>query len=131
MTYLIVKYLHSLTALLTISGFILRGAWMIKGNPLLQRRVTKIAPHVVDTVFFLAGIALVWMLNLNVITQPWLLFKFVGLIVYIVLGTIAIKRGPTLQIRIIAFIAAIAVFAYIIGVAIAKSPASWLKMFAG
>ncbi|MDH3614989.1 MAG: SirB2 family protein [Gammaproteobacteria bacterium] len=42
------------------------------------------------------------------------------------LGTVAIRRGSTLRIRIIAFVGALSVFAYIVGVALSKSPASWL-----
>ena len=64
-------------------------------------------------------------------SSPWLLAKFAGLITYIVLGAIAIKRGPTLQIRSIAFVGAIAIVADISGGAVAKSPASWLKVLAG
>ncbi|MCH9696323.1 MAG: SirB2 family protein [Gammaproteobacteria bacterium] len=126
MSYLLLKNIHMGAAVLTISGFILRSIWMMQGSELLQHRVTRIAPHIIDTVFLLAGIALVWLLGLNVFTQPWLLAKFTGLIVYIVLGTIAIKRGPTRQIRITAFVAALAVFAYISGVAMSKSVLSWI-----
>jgi uncharacterized membrane protein SirB2 len=113
-------------AILTISGFILRGIWMLRGSVLLQYRVTKIAPHIIDTLFLLSGIALIWLLGLNVFAQPWLLAKFGGLIVYIVLGTVAIKRGRTRQIRCIALVAALVVFAYIAGIAISKSPLSWM-----
>ena len=95
----------------------------------LQLKLIRIAPHIIDTLFLLSGIALVYQLQLNVFSQPWLLAKITGLIAYIVLGTIAIKRGPTLQIRVIAFVAALATFAYIIGIALTKSPASWLKLF--
>lgn len=126
MTYLLIKTLHIGTAILTISGFALRGYWMITQSEKLQHKVTRIAPHVVDTVFLLSGITLVFMLNLNPLSQPWLLAKFAGLILYIVLGTFAIKRGATLKIRVIAFIGALTVFAYIAGVAITKSAASWL-----
>ena len=125
--YLILKYAHTVAAVATISGFVLRGYWMLTDSAHLQHRVTKIAPHIVDTVFFLAGIGMLWLLHLNPFTQGWLLAKFAGLIVYIVLGTIAIKRGPTKQIRAIAFIAAISAFAYVVGVALSKSPLSWLK----
>ena len=131
LTYLLIKSLHMITAVATISGVVLRGYWMMIGSEKLQLKVVRIAPHIIDTLFVLSGIVLVSILQLNAFTAPWLLAKFAGLIAYIVLGTIAIKRGPTLQIRIITFVAAIAVFAYIIGVAVAKSPASWLKVLAG
>jgi uncharacterized membrane protein SirB2 len=130
LTYLLIKSLHMLTALATISGFVLRGYWMMSHSEKLELRITRVAPHVIDTVFLLSGIAMVWLLQLDAFSQPWLLAKFVGLIVYVVLGTIAIKRGPTMQIRIVAFVSALAVFAYIVGVAMTKSPASWLALLA-
>ena len=130
MTYLILKYAHVVSAIATISGFLLRGFWMLTESPLLQHRVARIAPHFVDTIFLLSGIAMLWMLHLNPLTQGWLLAKFIGLIAYVLLGTIAIKRGPTKQIRTIALVGAVSVFAYIGGVALAKSPLSWLSYFA-
>jgi len=128
MTYLILKAIHIVAAMTTISGFLLRGYWMLTGSDKLQHRVTRIVPHVVDTVFLLSGIAMVWMLHLNAFTQPWLIAKFTGLIAYILLGTIAIKRGRTPQIRVIAMVGAVSVFAYIAGVALTKSPFSWLMV---
>ena len=124
-----IKSLHMITAIATISGFVLRGYWMMVESEHLQLKLIRIAPHIIDTLFLLSGIALVYQLQLNVFSQPWLLAKITGLIAYIVLGTIAIKRGPTLQIRVIAFVAALATFAYIVGIALTKSPASWLKLF--
>ena len=131
MTYLMIKSLHMVTGVVTISGFVLRGYWMMTQSDKLQLKVIRIVPHIVDTLFLLSGIALVSTLHINVFSESWLLAKFAGLIAYIVLGTFAIKRGATPQIRIIAFVAALAVFAYIVGVALAKSPASWLKLLAG
>jgi len=128
MTYLILKAIHIVAAMTTISGFLLRGYWMLTESDKLQHRVTRIVPHVVDTVFLLSGIAMVWMLHLNAFTQPWLIAKFTGLIAYILLGTIAIKRGRTPQIRVIAMVGAVSVFAYIAGVALTKSPFSWLMV---
>lgn len=124
--YLLLKILHMSAAIATIGGFVLRAFWMMKESELLQRKLTRILPHVVDTVFLLSGIAMLYQLSLNPFTQLWLLAKFAGLIVYIVLGTIAIKRGSTLQIRMIAAVAAVAVFAYIAGVARTHSILSWL-----
>jgi len=128
MTYLILKTVHVLAATTTISGFLLRGYWMLTESEKLQYRVVRIVPHVVDTVFLLSGVAMVWILHLNPLTQPWLIAKFTGLIAYILLGTIAIKRGGTLQIRMIALVGAVSVFAYIVGVALTKSPFSWIAV---
>ncbi len=125
MIYIKVKLLHATLAALSIGGFVLRGYWMLRGSPLLQHRLTKTLPHINDTLFFLAGVWLAWRLAINPLGEPWLVAKLVGLLVYIGLGTVALKRGSTIEIRLVAFVLAIAVFAYITGVALAKSPLSW------
>jgi uncharacterized membrane protein SirB2 len=120
------KYAHLALALLSITGFLLRGFWMMRGSALLDHRATRTVPHVVDTLFLLSGVALVLTLSLPVMQSPWLLAKFAGLVVYVVLGSIALRRGPTLALRQIAFVGALSAFAYIVGAAVSKSPASWL-----
>lgn len=117
---------HTALAALTIAGFLLRGLWMLSDSSLLTARLTRIAPHVVDTLFLIAGIAMLIVASLNPIGQPWLLAKFCGLVAYVVLGTIALKRGRTRGQRAIAFIAAVAVFAWVTGVAVTKSVTPWM-----
>ena len=126
MSYLFVKNIHTLLALLTISGFVIRGYWMMTNSGNLQHRMTRVAPHILDTVFLASGIAMLVLLSLNPLSQSWLLAKFAGLIAYILLGTVAIRRGSTRQVRVPAFVGALSVFAYVVGVALSKSPASWL-----
>ena len=126
MSYLFVKNIHTLLALLTISGFVIRGYWMMTNSGNLQHRMTRVAPHILDTVFLASGIAMLVLLSLNPLSQSWLLAKFAGLIAYMLLGTVAIRRGSTRQVRVPAFVGALSVFAYVVGVALSKSPASWL-----
>lgn len=126
MSYLFFKNIHTLLALLTISGFAIRGYWMITNSGKLQHRMTRVAPHILDTVFLLSGIAMLVLLSLNPLSQSWLLAKFAGLIAYILLGTVAVRRGSTRQVRLLAFVGALSAFAYVVGVALSKSPASWL-----
>jgi len=124
--YLMLKYTHLVFAVTAISGFAVRGYWMLAESARLSARATRIAPHVVDALFLMTGIAMVYQLSLPVLQTPWLLAKFAGLAAYIVLGVIALRRGPTMQIRLIAFVGALSAFAYIVGAALAKSPLSWL-----
>jgi len=119
------KTLHLSLALLTICGFIIRGAWMLRASSLMQHPLTRIAPHVVDALFLITGIVLVARLHLDVLQNSWLLAKFGGLIVYIALGAIALRHGQTLHIRRFAFVGALLAFVYIAGAAINKSPYSW------
>ena len=129
--YTSLKTLHALTALVTIAGFLLRGYWMLTGNALLNAKLTRVLPHVIDTLFLVSGIALLVMLDGSPLTQAWMLAKIAGLVAYIVLGMLALRRGRTEAIRNTAFVAAIAVFAYTYGIALSKSPLSWLAVFAG
>ncbi len=124
MNYLAIKHLHTTAATLSILFFVIRAFWSVNGSALLQRRVVKIVPHIVDTVLLACGITLSIMLGAAGM-QPWVLTKIVLVVVYIGVGTIAIKRGKTAKTRGIAALIAIAIFAYIVGVALNKSPASW------
>ena len=64
-------------------------------------------------------------LQLAVLQNDWLMAKFAGLLVYIVLGAIALRRGRTLKIRLVAFAGALLTFTYIVNTAITKSPIPW------
>jgi len=121
--YLTLKYLHASSAFVSLALFVTRGVWMMAAPERLQQRWVKVAPHVVDTILLASAIALVWPLGgLGTIrAQSWLVAKIVALLAYIVLGSIALKRGSTREIRVAAFFAAIAVFAYIVCVAVVKS----------
>jgi uncharacterized membrane protein SirB2 len=56
---------------------------------------------------------------------PLLKNLHLALVVYIVPGTIALKRGRTTRTRMTALLAALLTFGYIVGAAIRKSPYSW------
>ena len=120
------KQLHIIFALLTIGGFIVRGIWMLRDSPLSAHRLTRILPHIVDTLFLVTGVLLVLQLQLAVLQNSWLLAKFAGLAAYIVLGAIALRHGRTLRSRVLAFAGALLAFAYIVGAAHYKTPLSWL-----
>lgn len=122
MDYFVIKQLHISAATLSIILFITRAFWSVTGNGLLQRRVVKILPHVIDTVLLVCGVILAVMIGPE---QPWILTKIVLLIVYIGVGTIAIKRGKTPRTRATASLIAVAVFAYIVGVAVSHDSLSW------
>lgn len=118
----VVKQVHVASALLSGCGFFLRGLWMMRESPLLQARLTKIAPHVLDTVLLVSAIVLASKWGWAALEMPWLLAKIVALLLYIVLGTLALKRGRTKTVRMVAWLAALGVFVYIVMVALTKTP---------
>lgn len=117
-----IKTLHVSCAMLSGSGFILRCLWMWRESPWLKSRVTRFLPHVVDTVLLGSAILLAIRTAQYPLVHAWLSAKVVALLAYIVLGSIALKHGPTRAIRTVAAVAAVAVFAYIVAVARTRSP---------
>lgn len=122
MDYATLKTLHVATVVITLALFLLRGVWMIAESPRLAARWTRIVPHINDTVLLVSGIALAWTLGISPLEHGWLAAKIVALVAYIVLGTLALKRGKTRGQRIAAWIAALLVLGYIIAVAHAHNP---------
>ena len=98
---------------------------MLRASPLLRHRMTRIAPHVIDTLFLASGVALVVTIKLPILQSGWLLAKLAGLIVYIGLGMTAMRFGRSPEVRMLAFVGAVATFGYIVGVAYSRSPTSW------
>lgn len=120
--YFALKHLHMLCAVISIVGFIVRGALRLADSPLLQKKFVKIAPHIVDTVLLLTAIGLTISIHQYPLTTPWLTAKLIGLFVYIGLGVIALRVAKNKAIIAIAYLFAIATFGYIAMVAVAKSP---------
>ena len=129
--YAYLKLLHVTLAIVSVSGFILRAWWSVNESPLLKTKLARVAPHVVDTLFLLAGVAMIGTVSLPVLSTPWLLAKFAGLVIYILVGTVAIKRGKTREIRLTASILAVGIFAWVVGISVRKSPLSWLTPMVG
>lgn len=122
MDYSLLKHVHFTTIAITLTLFLLRGAWMMADSPRLQARWVRIVPHVNDTLLLISGLGLAIMLGQYPLVNGWLTAKLFALILYIVLGTIALKRGRTKRTRIVAWIAALLVFGYIVAVAVTHDP---------
>ncbi len=119
---LTLKLIHVSAAFISIFGFIARGILMILESAYLNQKWVKIVPHIVDTILLVTAIMLTVSINQYPLTDGWLTAKVVALLAYIVLGVIALKRGTTKQTRVFAFAAALLVFAYIVLVAVKRSP---------
>lgn len=91
----------------------------------MQQRWVRIAPHIIDTALLGSAITLAMMLNISPLETPWLLAKIIALLLYITLGTIAIKRGKSKRIRLGAWLGAQIVFLYIVLTALSHDPLPW------
>jgi uncharacterized membrane protein SirB2 len=120
--YLLVRRIHIACVIVTAGGFLLRGAWMLSRSPLLDHRLSRTLPHVNDSILLCAAVALAWMAHLNPLDHAWLMAKLIGLSGYILLGSIALRRGRTKGVRAVAFGAALMALGYIVAVALTRNP---------
>ena len=115
------KPIHVIAAAVSFTLFFVRGVWMIMDSPRLKQRWVRIVPHVNDTLLLTAAIWMAIVTHQYPGTHAWLTAKVAGLLVYIGLGMVALRHGPTRGIRIAAWIAAQTVFLYIVAVAFTRS----------
>lgn len=113
----LLKSIHVITVLVSISGFILRWIWIMQDSPRLQQRWVRITPHINDTLLLTTGIMLAVSIRQYPFVNGWLTAKVLALLVYIGLGMATIRHGKSKQQRIITGLAAILVFVYMLGVA--------------
>lgn len=126
MSYLALKHLHVTCVILSGLGFCLRGGWMLADSPLLKHRMAGVVPHIVDTLLLGSALMLAWLSGQYPFGQGWLTAKFIGLLAYIGLGTMALKRGRTKKTRTGYFVLALLSYAYIVSVALERNALPWL-----
>jgi uncharacterized membrane protein SirB2 len=120
-SYLSIKHLHITAVTLSIALFLLRAGWMLYSPWRLHARWVRTVPHVIDTALLLSGAWLAWQLGKAGVAD-WLPAKLAALVAYIVLGAFALRYGRTRGQRIAALIGALLTFAYMVAVAVTKSP---------
>lgn len=118
MSYMALKHLHLLTIVISLLLFVTRGGFALLGAQWIHRNWIRIPAHLNDTVLLLAALGLCYHLaQWPFYNSAWLTAKVVGLVAYILLGTIAIKRG-----KLWAFALSLVTFVYIGWVAVNKVP---------
>lgn len=119
--YAALKFVHVTAVVLSGAGFVLRFARTSAGR-LPAAGWRRMLPHAVDTVLLASALGLAWLGRFRLPDAPWLVAKIVGLALYILAGTIALKRGRNRCTRVAAFAGALAAFIYIVSVALTKNP---------
>ncbi|MFC3683761.1 SirB2 family protein [Hydrogenophaga luteola] len=114
--------LHITLVTLSVLWFAARGLGVLAKQAWPMAGWARGLAPVIDSLLLLAGGTLWWLLQLNPTQNHWLLAKLVLLIVYIVLGTLALKRAPTRASKALCFIAALAVVGFMASIAMARHP---------
>lgn len=121
MDYSMLKHSHMGFAYLSILLFVLRFVGFYFAPVLRRYKLLRILPHVIDTLLLVTAIILCVQIAQYPLTHHWLTAKVVGLVGFIGLGVVAMRQANRA-----AFVGAVLCFVYVLGVAKAKNPMSWL-----
>ena len=119
------KILHLSCVMFSFCLFFLRGLWVLRASPLIRHNWVRITPHIIDTVLLGSAITLAVRLDISPLSAPWLMAKIIALVLYIVLGSIALKRAKTRRVQLWAWVAALTLFIYIVLTALTHDPMPW------
>ena len=127
-----IKLVHVAAVLASGALFALRGLLLQLGaGGFANALPVRFASYGVDTVLLTAALMLFTILPHAVYANGWLALKLVLLPVYVALGTFALRRGRTAQVRLACWLAALAVYATMLGIARAHHPMGWMRLVAG
>ena len=117
-----IRWVHIAAVLMSGGLFALRGVAMLCGAGGFMAAPLRFLSYTIDTVLLTAALMLATILHQYPFVHAWLTVKVVLLVIYVILGSHALKRGATRVVRTWTFVAALLVYALIISVARAHDP---------
>ena len=120
--YLQLRQAHIAFAVVSVSIFGLRGLLMLAGSAYANSAWLKYPSYTVDTLLLTAALMLTNVIHQYPFQAGWLTMKVLLLVVYVVLGSVALKRGRTRRARVGAFVAALLTVGFLFTVARAHHP---------
>jgi uncharacterized membrane protein SirB2 len=130
--YLQIKWVHVAAVLASGGLFALRGLLLHLGaGGLAMAWPLRLLSYGIDTVLLTAALMLFTILPHAMFANGWLALKLLLLPVYVVLGSFALKRGRSARVRASCWLAALAVYATMLGIARLHHPMGWLKLIGG
>lgn len=124
--YLPLLSLHHLAVTASIALFVTRGLGVMALQAWPMRPLWRRLSVVIDTVLLSAGVSMWAMAGYNPLVQTWLGMKLLLLLVYIVLGSFALKRGRTRTLRAVFFVLALSVVLTMVSIALRRDPWGWM-----
>lgn len=120
--YPFIRLAHISLVLTSVALFTVRGWAVLQGHAWAMRRPVRFLSYGIDTALLGAALLLLLILRLDPLTTPWLLTKLVLLLVYIVLGSLALKRARSGRLRLYCLLAALLCYGFMLSVALTHSP---------
>ena len=121
-----IKHIHIVIAVLSGSLFAVRGGFALAGARRPQSLPVKWVSYAIDTALLTAAMMLLTILPWTMFANGWLLAKVCLIVVYVVLGVMAMRPHRLPRERARYYAAALIVFASIYGIARAHHPLGWL-----
>ena len=119
--YFATKIVHVTSASLSIIIFALRGGRRLLGRTIWFTNRLKIVPHLIDTLLLVTGIVLIRITHQYPGTESWITIKLGAVVVYILLGMVALKFASSNKWSAMAFVAALSVFIGIVVLVLNRS----------
>lgn len=129
--YFAILHLHVACVILSGTLFGARGLMRLKGLALAHHRALRIASYLIDTVLLGAAILLTLIIHQYPLVNGWLSMKLGLLALYIVLGSLALKRARAPRARALAFVGALLCYGFIISIALTKRPLGVIALLPG
>ena len=117
-----IKWVHVAAVICSGLLFALRGTAQLAGANWTMAAPLRYLSYTIDTTLLTAALMLATILHQYPFVHAWLTVKVLLLVVYIVLGSLALKRGRTQAMRLYCFVAALMVYLFIASVARAHDP---------
>jgi uncharacterized membrane protein SirB2 len=117
-----IKAVHVTAVLASGTLFALRALAIQLGGRRAMAGPVRYFSYSVDTVLLISALLLMGVLHQYPLVNSWLTVKVALVVVYIVLGTFALKRGRTRRVRLVCAIAALLTFGLIVSIAVTHDP---------
>lgn len=117
-----IKHAHIGLALLSGGLFALRGALLLGGARWPNAAPVRYTSYAIDTALLTAAMMLLTILPGALYANGWLAVKLALIVVYVVLGVFALRRGRSRGVRAACYLLALLAFAQVYWIARAHHP---------
>ena len=120
-----IKAFHIAFVIASVMLFAGRGGLVLAGSRWGMVAPVRYLSYSIDTALLTSALMLLTILPGAMFANHWLTVKLSLLLVYVLLGSFALKRGRTPKIRLACYVGALIVIAMVVGVAYSHHPLGW------
>jgi len=126
--YLQIKFVHILCVALSGALFATRGLLRLADSRIANHAALRWSSYAIDTTLLTAALMLLGIVHQYPFVNGWLTAKVLLLVVYVVLGSFALRRAHSRRSAAVWFVSALVVFAAIVGAAVMHDARGWFAL---